>query len=305
MAGKVLVLGASGLFGGRVAAAFAASGWQVRRYVRGTDMAQAAQGVDFIVNGLNPPMYHDWARLIPQITAQVIAAGLASGATVLLPGNVYVYGNQPGPWGPDTPHRPVARKGHIRAAMEARYRAAAAQGLQVIVLRAGDFLDEAGKTTVMNMFHLRRLQAGKITLGGAADVPRAYAYLPDLAQAAVMLAEKRAVLPAFADVPFAGLTFSMADVARVLETQLGRRLKMVRFPWWAMRLLGPVWELARELPEMRYLYDTPHRMDAGPLQMLLPDMQLTALDTIMAAHLRGLGLVRSGQGHIDPDRAVA
>lgn len=305
MAGTVLVLGASGLFGSQVALAFAAAGWDVRRYERGSDMALAAQGADVIVNGLNPPMYHDWARLIPQITDQVIAAGLASGATVLLPGNVYAYGNQPGPWGPDTPHRPVARKGHIRAAMEASYRAATARGLRVIVLRSGDFLDEAGKTTAMNMFHLRSLKAGKLTLGGAGHVQRAYAYLPDMARAAVALAERRKGLAAFADIPFAGLTFSMAELAQVLEAQMGRRLKRVQFPWWVMRLLGPFWELAREMSEMRYLYDTPHALDPAPLRALLPDLVVTPLPAVMAAHLRELGLNGSGQGDIRPDRAVA
>ena len=262
-------------------------------------------GADVIVNGLNPPMYHDWARLVPQITHQVIAAGLASGATVLQPGNVYVYGDQPGPWGPDTPHRPVARKGHIRVAMEARLRQASTQGLRVSVLRGGDFLDEHGKTTAMHSFHLRALKAGKITLGGPADVPRAYAYLPDMARAAVALAEQRAMLPAFADVPFAGLTFTMAELKGVLEGQMGRPLKVTQFPWWVMRALGPVWELARELPEMRYLFETPHNLDARPLQALLPDLQGTSLATIMAAHLRAMGLRGSGQGDIHPDRAVA
>lgn len=93
----VLVAGASGLFGARAAQAFQAAGWQVRRYQRGTDMNEAAMGADVIVNALNPPMYHDWAGLIPQITAQVLAAARASGATVIVPGNVYPYGDQPGP----------------------------------------------------------------------------------------------------------------------------------------------------------------------------------------------------------------
>lgn len=307
MTGTVLVLGASGLFGGRVAVAFAAAGWQVRRYQRGTDMARAAAGADVIVNGLNPPMYHEWGRLIPQITDQVIAAGLASGATVLQPGNIYVYGNQPGPWGPDTPHLPVARKGQIRVAMEQCLRQATTQGLRVILLRGGDFLDEAGKTTAMQSFHLRALKAGKITLGGAADVLRAYAYLPDMARAAVALAEQRANLAAFTDVAFAGLTFSMIELQAELERQLGQPLQMTQFPWWMMRLLGPFWELARELPEMRYLFDVPHQLDGGPLRALLPHLQVTPLATVIAGHLQAmaLGLGRSGQGNIHPDRTVA
>lgn len=59
MTGTVLVLGASGSFGSHAAREFAAAGWQVRRYQRGTDMVAAAQGADVIVNGLNPPNYHN------------------------------------------------------------------------------------------------------------------------------------------------------------------------------------------------------------------------------------------------------
>ena len=142
MARVALVAGAHGGFGGAMAQALRAEGWEVRAYARGTDMAAAAQGADVIVNGLNPPRYHAWDRLIPEITETVLAAARASGARVLVPGNVYVYGTQPGPWGPDTPHRPVSRKGAIRAAMEARYREA--RGTRVLILRGGDFIRAGG-----------------------------------------------------------------------------------------------------------------------------------------------------------------
>src|SRR5690606_13945574 len=120
----VLILGASGKVGRNFGRAFAAAGWQVRNYDRQAgNMAAAAMGADVIVNGLNPPNYHNWDRLVPEITADVLAAARASGATVIVPGNVYVYGDQPGPWDAVTPHRPVSRKGRIRAEMEAQYRA--------------------------------------------------------------------------------------------------------------------------------------------------------------------------------------
>jgi NADP-dependent 3-hydroxy acid dehydrogenase YdfG len=41
---KVLILGASGAFGSGADAAFRTAGWDVARYVRGTDMAAAAKG---------------------------------------------------------------------------------------------------------------------------------------------------------------------------------------------------------------------------------------------------------------------
>ena len=77
MTETVLILGASGKIGRASAKAFGEAGWKVRSYQRGTDMTQAALGADVIVNGLNPPAYHDWKTIIPQITTQVIAAAKA------------------------------------------------------------------------------------------------------------------------------------------------------------------------------------------------------------------------------------
>ena len=284
MTGKVLVAGAKGNFGSAAARAFAAAGWEVAAYARGTDMAQAAMGCDIIVNALNPPMYHDWARHIPQITAQVTGAARASGATVLLPGNVYNYGAQPGPWGPQTPQVPNSRKGAIRVAMERAY---ADSGLPVIVLRGGDFLDERSPSTLLNMITLKNLSKGKIAIAGNSATPRAYAYLPDMARAAVALAERRADLPRFTDMPFAGLTFSMDDLKAEIERQTGRPLRFAGFPWWFMGLAAPFWELARELREMRYLFDLPHRLDPAPLQAVLPGFSTTPMAEVVARHLAG------------------
>ena len=54
-------------------------------------VAGAARGMDVIVNALNPP-YPRWTRDLPRLTGSVIAAARESGATVMIPGNVYNYG---------------------------------------------------------------------------------------------------------------------------------------------------------------------------------------------------------------------
>lgn len=293
----VLVAGASGLFGSHAARAFAAAGWEVRRYQRGTDMAEAAQGADVIVNAMNPPMYHDWGRLVPAITAQAIAAARASGATLIVPASVYNYGVQPRPWGPSTPQKPNTRKGAVRVQMEADYRAS---GVPVILLRGGDFMDAEGKTQAMGMA-LRGLAKGKVMAFGGVDVPRAYAYLPDMARAAVELAAVRDRLPRFADIPFAGLTFSLQDLLAMFEKLTGQTYRLTKFPWWLMRVASPVWELARELTEMRYLYDLPHRLDGATMQTVLPDFQTTGLAEVAAVQLRRAGLA----AQIDPQRVMA
>jgi nucleoside-diphosphate-sugar epimerase len=280
----VLVLGASGLFGSHAASAFETAGWTIRRYQRGTDMARAAQGADLIVNALNPPKYHNWAKLIPQITAEVIAAAKASGAAVLVAGNVYPFGSAPGPWGPDTPHTPNTRKGRIRATMEAAYAQAAADGVRSSILRGGDYMAPKDPRAVLTMITLKSLGKGHITAMGTPTARRAYAYLPDMARAAVAIANIRDTLPAFADLPFAGLSFSMAELAAEITAQTGKPLQITQFNWLQIRLLAPFWELPRELLEMRYLYSLPHSLAPEPMARLLPDFQTTPLRDVVAQH---------------------
>lgn len=290
MTKTALVLGASGGFGGQVALALQCAGWTIRRYQRGTDMTAAAKGTTLIVNGLNPPAYHNWDKLIPEITTAVLAAGKASGATILIPGNVYPYGMEPGPWNADTPHRPVARKGRIRAEMEARYRAAATEGQRTILLRGGDFLLPEAPQMLMNRVILGNVAKGVVTALGDPDALHAYAYLPDMARAAVRLVALGDRLPAYADIPFAGHAFTISDLAARISSLLGRPIRTKRFPTWIFTVTSPVWELARELKEMLYLSSFPHQLDPAPLRHWLPDWQDTALDEVILRHLQARGL---------------
>lgn len=283
MARIALVAGARGNFGSAMVEALWNAGWEVRPYVRGTDMAAAAQGAEVIVNALNPPGYHDWARLIPQITTQVLAASKASGARVLLPGNVYNYGRQPGVWGPQTPQLPCSRKGAIRVAMEAQYRAAAAKGTKVLILRGGDFIRAGSTVGVLPQVVLKPLAKGRIVAMGDPAARRAHAYLPDMAQAGVALLN--GPLEDFVDMPFAGHSFSINDLAAAIGRVAGRVPKVDQFGWWQMKLAAPFWELARELAEMRYLFDLPHTLDNGPLAAALPGFRVTPFDDVVRAVL--------------------
>ena len=283
MTKTVLILGPSGKIGTHAARAFKRRGWTVRRFNRRTDdMVTAAQGCGVIVNGLNPPNYHNWARLIPAITAQVIAAAKASGATVIIPGNVYHFGKTPGEWSEDTSPNPCSRKGQIRLDMERAYRDS---GVPTIVLRAGDFIDPDHNGDIMSLLLLSRLKRGKIVAPGATDILRTYAFLPDWAEAAARLADMRDTLARFEDIPFPGHAFTLDQLRDGLQTLLGRPLAFTRFPWWAMRLAAPVWELARELGEMRYLWDVPHTLSSRRLSALLPGFQPTPLPEVLRAAL--------------------
>lgn len=283
MTGTVLILGGNGRIGRHSTQAFTKAGWTVRQFDRRNDhMASAADGCDIILNGLNPPNYHNWKQTIPAITSSVLDAARQSGATVIIPGNVYHFGDRPGVWSEKTIPVPVSRKGRIRLEMEREYQDS---GVQTIVLRAGNFIDPERQGCVMSQVYLRSISQGKITLPGPAETRQAMCYLPDWARASVELAERRAALSHFEDIPFPGHTMSAQDMKTELERLTGRRLKFVDFPWWFFELTGPIWELARELTEMRYLWNTDHSLSQTRFSELLPGFEAASLDHVLRSAL--------------------
>ncbi len=294
MTKTVLILGASGKIGRHSDTAFREAGWQVRLFDRARDdMTRAALGCDVIVNGMNPANYHDWAGIIPALTARVIAAARASGAMVVIPGNVYNFGYVEGDIGEATPQQPCSHKGEIRVEMERAYRDS---GVKTLILRAGNFVDPDHNGDVMSLLLLRAIKRGQVTAMGDPDAIQPYAFLPDWARAAVSLVERRDHLATFEDVSFPGHGFTVNELRTRLETELHRPLRVKPFAWWGMRLTAPVWELARELLEMRYLWSMPHRLSGEKFARLLPGFKGSDLRRVMLAGL---------PPEIHPDQPVA
>ena len=268
MTQTVLILGASGRFGRNAAEAFWNAGWRVHLFDRKTDdLMKAAQGVDVIVNGWNPS-YTDWAAQLPGLTAQVIAAAKVSDATVIIPGNVYVFGKDaPEQFGPDTAQTAKNPLGQLRIQMEARYRAS---GLRCIVLRAGDFLDVEASGNWFDLMMAPSLKKGVLTYPGDPDAPHAWAFLPDMARATVALAERRAALPRFADIPFPGYTLTGRQMGALAAQVMGRKVRVKRMSWLPLQIARPFWRMARHLVEMRYLWLKPHRLEQSSFDTALP-----------------------------------
>lgn len=284
MTGTVLILGANGRFGRNAAEAFWNAGWQVRTFVRDEDdLNTAAQGVDLIVNGWNPA-YPDWERLVPDLTQQVIAAAQSSSATVLIPGNVYGYGGGSGPvLSADTPKRARNKLGQIRNQMEEAYRQS---GVRTIILRAGDFIDTEASGNWFEGHIAANVQKGYLKSPGDAEAVHAWAYLPDMAQAAVMLAERREFLSDFEEVLFPGYALSLNDIAAIVGRLTNCDIQIKRFPWWMIRMLAPFWPMGRHLLEIRYLWSMPHLLDGARFNELFPIFRATDPTTAIARSLR-------------------
>lgn len=275
MTRKVLILGASGRFGRACAHAFEQAGAEITRFDRKRDnLMQSAQGKDVIVAAWNPA-YPDWAAQVPDLHAKIIAAAKASGATVIVPGNVYVFGaSTPSPWSERSPHRAENPLGRIRIAMENAYRTS---GVRTIVLRAGDFLDTEQSGNWFDAVMTAKLTKGRFVYPGNPDLQHAWAFLPDLARAAVALTARGDELPVYLDVPFPGYTLTGRELFAAVNESLNKPVALKGMSWWPLRLAAPVWPLGRCLLEMRYLWNTAHRLDGSVLRNLLPDFQETPL----------------------------
>ena len=282
MTQTVLVLGATGRFGSNAATAFENAGWDVRRFNRETDTLDiAARGVDVIVHAWHIP-YSKWEKHMLAMQPAVQRAALANDATVIIPGNVYVFGEQtPAPWSHTSPYRAQNLLGRIRIAMEQSYRDA---GVRTLILRSGDFLDTKASGNWFDKIMAQGLKKGVLTYPGDTTIDHAWGYLPDIARAAALLAQKRDELPRFTDVCFPGYTLSGEQLARALAAARGHEVRLKKMSWLPLRLLQPFVADMKYLFEMSYLWRTPHSLDGAKFETLLPDFEMTpAIDALRQA----------------------
>jgi len=312
-----LVLGATGGIGGAVARALLRHGWQVRALARDTarvaagelrdvawiagdamragDVMAAAEGAAILFHGVNPPGYRNWRGLAIPMLANSIAAATASGARLIYPGSVYTFG--PDAWplcAEDAPQNPRTRKGRIRVEMEAMLDAGTARGLRFLTVRAGDFFGpQAPSSWVTRLMMADGKPLRAVTTPEMPGVPHAWAYLPDMAETVLRLAEREAELPANARFHFGGHVLAgraMAEAVRRADgKQNGNGGPPIRgFNWLPVYLGAPFVTFLREVIEMRYLWREDIRLDNRRLLAFLGEEPHTPLDAAVAETLAGV-----------------
>ncbi len=283
MTKTVLILGASGRFGRNAQCSFSWAGWDVRTYDRATDtLPDAAWGADLIINAWNPA-YTDWARDVPKLTAQIIETSRDTGATVLIPGNIYNYGPEmPDILSEGTPHRATNPLGRIRIEMEQAYRDA---GVRTIILRAGDFIDIDASGNWFDKIITAKAAKGRISYPGNPDLPHAWAFLPDVTDMAAALAEQLDQLDTFSEFNVPGFTLTGRELTDAISKVTRREQHLRQMSWLPIMFARPFWSMATPLLEMRYLWDTPHQIMSNALQQRLPEFQPTSLEDALAASL--------------------
>jgi nucleoside-diphosphate-sugar epimerase len=311
----VLILGANGRFGQAAVMAFAAAGWQVLAQVRRAPaaalpgraravpvaladadaLAAQAAGASVVVYAVNP-LYWRWEQDLMPFFHQGLDVARRLGASFMLPGSVYNYGeHMPPVLHEHTPQRPSNPKGEQRIAMEDELAALAAQGLNSVLVRAGDFYG-SGRGTWLDEAIVKDLARGKLVYPGPLDLAHAWAYLPDLARAFVAVAERGA--PAgFTRMHYTGHTLTGHELLAAIDAasaRLGLRpargFRVGGLPWALIRAIGLVKPAWRELARMSYLWRVPHALAGRTLTQRVGPLSNTPVVDAVEQTLRDFGL---------------
>ena len=305
-----LVLGATGSFGGAVAAELLSRGHTVRALVRDPAkmnarfasqanlevvegdvqdvevLGRAAAGCGVIVHGVNYN-YDQWFPHMETATANILAAARNSGAMIVFPGSIYSLGAaEDQPFAEEARPAPTTKKGELRLWMEDQLKAYAAEGGRVLNIRAGDYFGPTVRNGLVDPAFSAAATGKTMLVLGDMSIPHQWAYVPDLARATVDLLEKSTELAPYEVVHFAGQT---ARPQRAFFSELARQAaspdKIRRAPWWLLDLMGLFSPLIREVVAMRYIWDTTVLIDGPRFRELLPDFQTTPLDRAIAETL--------------------
>jgi hypothetical protein len=253
------------------------------------------------VHAANPP-YTAWGRDLLPLAREAMDCAQLLGATLMLPGNVYVFGEgMAARLQEDSPQQPGTRKGRWRCAMEDELRQRATRGLRSVVVRAGDFFG-SGSGSWLDLAIAKGIARGRLVYPGPLQVDHAWAYLPDLARAFVALAGRRECLNGSQSLHFAGhnltgeaLLGAIEQLADEAGQHPARGWRRAGLPWGSIRAgawLVPMW---RELAEMEYLWRVAHRLDGSRLQDLAGPLPSTPLLPALRESLCVLGLLPGGR----------
>jgi nucleoside-diphosphate-sugar epimerase len=268
------------------------------RWVRGDLMDEAfarsaAEGAAVVYNTVNPMRYDQWETLLPPLWRSIRNAAARAHALLVVLDNLYMYGvPETGIVNDQTPVRPQSRKGELRARLANELMEAQAHGvLRVSIGRASDFFGaHASRSTTFHPLFFKRLAAGGASpVLGDPDVPHAHAYIPDVAEALLLLGSRSVhstepwLLPTTWNGTVRGLFGVFGRIA-------GRSVKPWRVPEWLWPVASVFRGELRAIPEMLPSWNAPLVVDDSRFRSVF-GVSATPVEQAVTEALRVHGLV--------------
>lgn len=294
---NVTVLGATGGLGRNVVDAALARGHSVRALVRSkhslppavtvisgdaTDLEKvketcAAEVVFFCVN----PPFSDWARAFPPLLKTAIDAARATGARLIFPGNVWIYGEvEPGALVDEARvATPSSERGRLRATMEETL---FSSGIDARLVRLPEFYGPNVVTLTARIFRAV-LEERRLLWPGPLDRELEFVFMPDAAKALVTIAELDASAPARMNLP--GSRSTARGFLEQVSLAAKKPYRATSVPMWALALAGLFDGAAKGAHDIRHLQTHPVLLDGKLAERTLGEVPRTPLDEAISQTL--------------------
>ncbi len=228
-------------------------------------LAEVAHGAAAIYSCGAPPL-HRWATGWPPLASSICAAAEATGAVLVMLGNLYGYGLVDGSMTEDLPLAATGSKGRARVAVWQQARKLHEKGrIKAVEVRASDFFGPG----VTDGGHLasrvmpRLLRGKSVTVLGDPDAPHSWSYIPDVARALVEVAGAERAWGRAWHVPTAPALSIQEMINRLAAEAKTGPVAARKLPPAVLGLSSLFSPLIRELRETRYQFDRPFVVDSS------------------------------------------
>lgn len=227
----------------------------VRRALQGA--SQAVLAVGFAYDS------RVWRTVWPKTMRNIVESCAEIGARLVLIDNLYQLGPQTAPRREDMPLTRAGRKPAILAETTRIWQAASGR-VRIAALRCPDFYGPG-----VSASHIGSNAFGNLVKGSAAmliappDTPHDFAYVPDIARAAITLLD--APDDAFGQIwnmPCAP-TRTPREILQIGANAIGVPLRVMALPLWLLRPLGLFFRVMKEVADVSFTLDRPYLIDSS------------------------------------------
>ncbi len=211
------------------------------------------------------PPYTDWPEKFPPLMHGIIDGLTGTDVKFVFGDNLYMYGDTNGkPIHEALPYAAKTRKGKTRAAIAQMLLDAHEAGkFDVTIGRASDFYGPRVRNTLIGEMFFDAVFDGKTAnLLGDIDQPHTFTYIADFAKALVTLSEHESAYGKAWHVPSAPTT-STRGIVKLIESELGKPIRVRAANRVLVSLLGLFNPLIRETAEMIYEWEKPYVVENG------------------------------------------
>lgn len=234
-------------------------------------LTAVAAGARALFNCANPTDYTTWDRIWPPLAESLLQTAERTGATLVTASCLYGYGPTNAPMVEGQPDLATDHKGRLRAGMWAQARSRHEAGrISAVEVRAADYLG----TGVGGNGHVTRqlptvLRGRTAWVIGRPDLPHSWTDVADMARTLVAVADRPDTWGRVWHAPSNDPRTQRQAITDVLAAAGHGPVPVRGIPTLALRAIGLVNPLMREVAELSYMFGRPYVMSSAHTQSVL------------------------------------